>query len=146
MGHQETMGHRHQWQSEPPQGKLSLGKSWDKIYGDEEDMAANAMYNSHEEIQQLRNLLLKDLDFETSSNWPQLIEWCSTCTETRIVKLILPEEDTATSEAEDEVVMDVKEEVYSDQKFHDACTQTPRPKQRREADVEAGREGCLYFK
>ena len=87
-------------------------------------MAANAMYNSHEEIQQLRNLLLKDLDFETSSNWPQLIEWCSTCTETRIVK----------------------EEVYSDQKFHDACTQTPRPKQRREADVEAGREGCLYFK
>ena len=63
VGHQETMGHRHQWQSEPPQGKLSLGKSWDKIYGDEEDMAANAMYNSHEEIQQLRNLLLKDLDF-----------------------------------------------------------------------------------
>ena len=42
------MGHQHHWQSEPPQGRLSWKKSWDEQYGDEEDMADNAMSTSSE--------------------------------------------------------------------------------------------------
>ena len=53
------MGHQHCWQSEPPEGKLSWNKSFDQRYGDEEDLAANAMFNSPEEIQRLRLLLKK---------------------------------------------------------------------------------------
>ena len=77
------MGHQHCWQSEPPEGKLSWNKSFDQRYGDEEDLAANAMFNSPEEIQRLRLLLKKDPSLETSSSWPHLVEWCATCTSTR---------------------------------------------------------------
>ena len=77
------MVHLHQWRGEPPEGKLQWSKSWDERYGDEEDMAANAMFQSPEEIQRLRLSLKKDPEFETSSNWPSLVEWCST----RLVRL-----------------------------------------------------------
>ena len=40
-----TLLHHHQWQSEP----LMWNKSFDERYGDEEDMAANAMFNDPEE-------------------------------------------------------------------------------------------------
>ena len=87
------MGHQHCWQSEPSEGKLSWNKSFDQRYGDEEDLAANAMFNSPEEIQRLRLLLKKDPSLETSSSWPHLVEWCATCTSTRAVKLQLPVEE-----------------------------------------------------
>ena len=99
------MPHHHQWQSEPPEGKLFWNKSFDERYGDDEDLASNAMLNSPEEVQRLRLLLRKDPAFETSSSWPHLVEWCSTCTTTRTVKLVLPPE---------EIKPVVKEEVDKD--------------------------------
>ena len=89
-----AMPHHHQWQNEPPEGKLFWNKSFDERYGDDEDLASNAMLNSPEEVQRLRLLLRKDPDFETSSSWPHLVEWCSTCTTTRTVRLVLPPEES----------------------------------------------------
>ena len=86
-----SMRHVHHWRDEPPEGRLFFNKTFDQRYGDEEDMASNAMWTSPEEIQRLRLMLEKDPDFKTSSNWPKLVEWCSTCTETRAVRLVLPE-------------------------------------------------------
>ena len=65
-------------------------------------MASNAMFSSPEEIQRLSLLLKKDPSLETSSSWPHLVEWCSLCTSTRAVKLVLPME-------EKEVVEEVEE-------------------------------------
>ena len=95
LGHTSTsaMVHHHQWQSEPPEGKLYWSKSFDQRYGDEEDMASNAMLTSQEEIQRLRLLLREDPEFEFSSSWPSLVEWCSTCSATSTVRLVLPEEE-----------------------------------------------------
>ena len=76
-------GHRHEWQSKPPDGKLEWSKSWD-----EEEMAANFMYSSCEEISRLKNLLKQDPGFENSSSWPHLTECCSTCSATRSMKLV----------------------------------------------------------
>ena len=131
------MAHLHQWQGEPPEGKLQWSKSWDERYGDEEDMAANAMFQSPEEIQRLRLSLKKDPEFETSSNWPSLVEWCSTCTSTRLVRLELPEEEkevlepVTDKEEEIEAVCKVEEEDFScEATAKDACTQTPRRRRR----------------
>ena len=135
-----AMPHHHLWHSEPPEGKFTWSKSWDERYGDEEDMAANAMLTSPEEILRLRLELKKDPDYVTSSNWPSLVEWCSTCTSTRLVRLVLPEEEHEVKEAV------VKEEVEEETKVdfnmgeekascceataQDACTQTPRRRRR----------------
>ena len=135
-----TMPHQHHWQSEPPEGKFTWSKSWDERYGDEEDVAANAMYTSPEEITRLRLELKKDPDYATSSNWPSLVEWCSSCTSTRLVRLVLPEEEHEVKEAV------IKEEVQEETKVacnvegdkascceataRDACTQTPRRRRR----------------
>ena len=86
------MHHHHQWQNEPPEGRIMWSKSFDERYGDEEDMAANAMFNDPEEIHRLRLHLKKDPSFETSSIWPYLVEWCSTCPLSRTVRLVLPPE------------------------------------------------------
>ena len=131
------MHHHHQWQGEPPEGKLFWNKSFDQRYGDEEDMASNAMFQSPEEIERLRLLLEKDPEFETSSSWPNLVEWCSTCTSTRLVRLVLPEvenkvmEPVAEKEEEIVAVCKVEEEDSScEATAKDACTQTPRRRRR----------------
>ena len=117
-----VMGHLHQWKSEPPEGTLQWSKSWD-----EEDMAANAMFQSPEEIQRLRLSLEKDPKFETSSNWPSLVDWCSTCTSTRLVRLEKEMLEPATDKEEEIVaVCKVEEEDSScEATAKDACTQTP---------------------
>ena len=86
-------GHHHEWQSKPPDGKLEWSKTWDERYWDEEELAANFMFSIPEEISRLKNLLKQDPGFENSSSWPHLTEWCSTCTATRSMKLVLPEEE-----------------------------------------------------
>ena len=63
-------GHHHEWQSKPPDGKLEWSKTWDERYWDEEELAANFMYSSPEEISRLKNLLKQDPGFENSSSWP----------------------------------------------------------------------------
>ena len=63
-----AMPHHHLWHSEPPEGKFTWSKSWDERYGDEEDMAANAMLTSPEETIRLRMELKKDPDYASSSN------------------------------------------------------------------------------
>ena len=125
------MHHHHQWQKEPPEGKLMWSKSFDERYGDEEDMAANAMFNDPEEIHRLRLHLKKDPSFETSSIWPYLVEWCSNCPLSRTVRLVLPPEQREVvikeEMEEEESVDDCKVEEATVQ---DACTQTP-PQEKR---------------
>ena len=140
-----AMGHHHQWQSEPPEGKLGWSKSWDERYGDEEDMASNAMFNCPEEIQQLRQLLKKDPSYETSSSWPHLVEWCSSCTSTRTVRLVLPKEEAEEVVEETE---DVAAKVCEDKKSCeavDACTQTPRRKLKRRGGQGSRMRRMLAF-
>ena len=129
-----AMGHHHKWQHEPPEGKLQWAMSWDERYGDEEDMAANAMYNCPEEIQQLRQLLKRDPGFATSSSWLHLVEWCSTCTSSRTVRLVLPEEEAEV--VEEEAYAETEGKVGEENKsceamVADACSQTSSQKQKR---------------
>ena len=81
------MGHQHVWLKEPPDGRTS-----DDKYGDMRDMAHNSFWTSTEELQRLQLLLEEDPEYETSSEWPGIVEWCTSCADTRVVKLVLPEE------------------------------------------------------
>ena len=83
------MVHDHNWQNEPP---LDFNKSYDERYGDEEDEASNCFWSSPDGVQHLRSILEKDPAYENSPNWPQLVEWCSTCTATRFVRIALSED------------------------------------------------------
>ena len=144
------MGHQHHWQSEPPQGRLSWKKSWDEQYGDEEDMASNAMYNSPEEIKQLRLMLKKDPSFEECSDWPHLVEWCSSCTSTRMVRLVLPGEGSKVVQVQEEqearAEAKVSEEGEScEATAKDASTQTPGKKPRRRGGQGSRRRRMLAF-
>ena len=65
-------------------------------------MASNAMYNSPEEIQRLRLMLKKDPSFGESSDWPHMVEWCSSCTSTRMVRLVLPGEGSKVVQVQEE--------------------------------------------
>ena len=107
------MGHQHVWQREPPDG---IHRTSDERYGDKRDMAHNSFWTSTEEVQGLQLLLKKDPDFENSTDWPGIVEWCSSCAISRVVKLVLPEETTVLEPAS----------------AQDACTQTPsRTRKRR---------------
>ena len=60
------------------------------------------MYSSPEEISRLKNSLRNDPGFLTSTSWPCVTEWCSSCKSTRSVRLALPEEETETALEEEE--------------------------------------------
>ena len=102
------MGHQHQWQTEPPEGHLYFNKTFDQRYADEEDLATNSMLTSPEEIQHLRCMLEKDPDYKNSPSWPKLTEWCSSCTMTRLVDLVLPTEGEKV--VKNEILIKIKEE------------------------------------
>ena len=94
-------------------------------------MAANAMFQSPEEIQRLRLSLKKDPKFETSSNWPSLVEWGSTCTSIRLVRLELLEEEkevlVPVPDKEGEILavckVEEKEDSSCEATAKDVCTQ-----------------------
>ena len=125
------MGHQHHWCDEPPDGRLYFNKTFDERYGDEEDMATNAYLTSPEELQRLRCLLAKDPNFEHSPNWPKLTEWCSSCTKTRLVRVVLPAEEEKVLEEEKipnlvtAVGNVITKEESRNVSAQDACTQTP---------------------
>ena len=132
----KAMGHQHQWQTEPPEGHLYFNKTFDQRYGDEEDLATNSMLTSPEELQHLRCMLKKDPDFKHSPSWPKLTEWCSTCTMTRLVDLVLPTEEEKV--VKNEVLVKIKEEKIDEAAKEenegssmDASTQTPPQKKKR---------------
>ena len=80
------------------------------------DLAHNSFWTSTEEVQGLQLLLKKDPDFENSTDWPGIVEWCSSCAISRVVKLVLPKDTTVLESAS----------------AQDACTQTPsRTRKRR---------------
>ena len=146
MASTNAMGHHHEWQDRPPDGKIDLSKSWDEKYWDEEELAANFMYSSPEEISRLKNLLLNDPGFLTSTSWPCLTEWCSSCKSTRSVRLALPEEETDTAlEEEEELVGATVEKVCSAPTYQNACTQTPKPKPRRRGGAASRMRRLLAF-
>ena len=74
------MSHHHVWQKEPPDG---ITRDGDERYGDLRDMAHNSFWTSREELQRLRLLLKKNPNFENSTDWPTVVERCSSCAITR---------------------------------------------------------------
>ena len=62
-------------------------------------------------VQHLQSMLEKDPTFETSPNWPQLVEWCSTCTARRFVRVALPLAAQTRDKEDSEVERDVKQEI-----------------------------------
>ena len=120
-----AMGHQHVWQKEPPD---RISRTSDERYDDKKDLAHNSFWTSKEEIQELRLLLKKDPGFENSADWPMVVEWCSSCAITRVVKLVLSEEEIKVQEGE-EGTPDFK--VEEKKTSCDVCTQTPRQKPRR---------------
>ena len=140
------MGHQHHWCDEPPDGRLYFNKTFDERYGDEEDMATNSMLTSPEELQRLRCLLAKDPDMENSPSWPKLTEWCSSCTKTRLVRVVLPPEEEKVCEEEKipDLVTFVKEESC-DMSVQDACTQTPPRRRKRRGGCGSRRRRMLAF-
>ena len=109
------MTHQHVWQKEPPD---AISRTSDDKYEDKRDMAHNSFWTSLEEIQRLRLLVDEDPEYEKSSDWPTLVEWCSSCGSTREVNLVLRREIK-------EPGVEVEESTTS----CDAFTQTP-PRQR----------------
>ena len=136
--HQSAMVHDHNWQNEPP---LDFNKSYDERYGDEEDEASNSFWSSSDGVQHLQSMLEKDPAYETSPNWPQLVEWCSTCSATRFVRVALPpappamSNDKKDSEVKGEVKLEpketIQEQVVESVAVKDASTQTLRQRRRR---------------
>ena len=63
-----SMCHQHVWQKEPPKGEMFSNRTSDERNADEEDMAYNLGWASHEELQHLRLLLEEDPGFENSSD------------------------------------------------------------------------------
>ena len=126
------MVHDHNWQNEPP---WDFNKSYDERYGDEEDEASNCFWASADGVQHLQSMLEKDPAFETSPNWPQVVEWCSTCTARRFVRVALPPAAQTRDKEDSEVERDVKQEIqeHVDEAVvtKDATTQTPPRKKRR---------------
>ena len=130
LGH---MSHVHQWQSKPPEGEVEWSKSIEDKHADEEDLAYNIGWTSPVEIQRLRLLLEEDPNFEDSSDWPMVVEWCSSCSLIRLVKMVLPpvvkEEEMEVLVKEENILakFEVDEVKLScEATARDACTQTPR--------------------
>ena len=103
---------------------------------------ANAMSTSPEEIIRLR-LELKIMLLPPTS----LVEWCSTCTSTRLVRLVLPEEEHEVQEAvvqedvkEETKVVEVEKASCCEATALDACTQTPQRRWKRKQNEETS---CL---
>ena len=145
----KAMGHHHQWQTEPPEGHLYFNKTFDQRYADEEDLATNSMLTSPGEIQHLRRMLEKDPDNKNSPSWPKLTEWCSSCTMTRLVDLILSSEEEKA--VKNEIVFKIKEEkiddVVKEEKggsFMDASTQTA-PERKKRGGQGSRRRRLLAF-
>ena len=127
------MGHQHHWCDEPPDGRIYFNKTFDERYGDEEDMAHNSYWTSPEELQRLRLLVEKDPGYEASPDWPMLVEWCTSCSITRLARLVLPTVESQVKEEVVEAVPDCNvEEVKAscEATAQDACTQTPRRRRR----------------
>ena len=87
----------------------------------------------------LQSMLDKDPTLETSPNWPQLVEWCSTCSARRFVRVALPPAALTGEEEDSEVERDVKQKIQEPMQKHvdeavvtkDATTQTSPRKKRR---------------
>ena len=95
-------------------------------------MAHNSFWTSLEELQRLQLLVEKDPEFENSSDWPMLVEWCPSCGSTRAVKLVLPTGKNVVLEAvvkEETIVSEFKvdeAQASCEATAKDACTQTSR--------------------
>ena len=134
-----AMGHQHVWLKEAPDGRTS-----DDKYGDMRDMAHNSFWTSTEELQRLQLLLEEDPEYETSSEWPGIVEWCTSCADTRVVKLVLPEEIQVPEPGE------VEESTAANSKVDesascDAFTQTPRQRPRRRGGRGSRARRMLVF-
>ena len=140
------MVHEHNWQKEP---SFDFNKSYDERYGDEEDEASNCFWSSPDGVQHLRTLLEKDPAYENSPNWPQLVEWCSTCTATRFVGVALPPAALSNDKQDSEVKLKpeetIQEQVVEVVAAKDASTQTLRRRRRRSGGKSSRLRRLLAF-
>ena len=137
-------GHRHTWRPNPPGGRWR--QSWDEVEWDEEEMASNKNTNSQDKLEDIKFFLSRDPNYRNSDDWPELVEWCSSCPDTRRVKFVM--EDTKVTE---EAKVKVKEEVMTVEEVHqkkpkevkvkqlEESTQTPNSE---EPPVDCSREVC----
>ena len=135
------MTHQHVMQKEPPD---AISRTSEDKYGDKRDMAHNSFWTSLEELKRLWLLLDEDPEFEKSSDWPVLVEWCSSCGSTRGVKLVLPKKIK-------EPGLEVEESTSEVSSCCDASTQTPRQRPRRRGGpCNQGwgwrASGCAWFR
>ena len=93
-------GHKHTWRPHPPGGRWR--QSWDEVYWDEEEMANNRNTNSQDKLEDIKFFLSRDPNYRNSDDWPELVEWCSSCPDTRKVKFVM--EDTKVNKEEKVVV------------------------------------------
>jgi len=130
------MVHQHDWCPQPPGGAIRRGKSYDQWGWDEEEDSLNFMVSSPEEVEHLLLRLEEEPDLRSTDRWPELTEWCSSCTATRRVKLVLPvveEEEKSTEEVTEEkweATWEEKEEVEEEYERKDASTQTEKKKRK----------------
>ena len=84
---------------------------------------------------------MKEPDFENSTDWPMVVEWCSSCADTRVVKLVLSEEIKALEVEGSTTNFKVDEEKTS----CDVSTQTPRQKPRRRGGQGSRKRRMLAY-
>ena len=131
-----------QWQSKPSEGELEWSKSFDDRHTEcrPGGLGSQLGVDHHQPrgASASAALLEEDPKFEDSSDWPMVVEWCSLCGITRVVKLVLPpvvkeEEMEAIVKVEEmETVFEVDEVKQScEATVRDACTQTPQRRRRR---------------
>ena len=74
------MVHQHDWCTQPPGGEIRRRKTYDQWGWDEEEEAMNFMVSSPEEVDHLLLRLEEEPDLRDTDRWPELTEWCSSCT------------------------------------------------------------------
>ena len=133
-------GHKHTWRPHPPGGRWR--QSWDEVYWDEEEMANNRNTNSQDKLEDIKFFLSRDPDYRNSDDWPELVEWCSSCPETRKVKFEMEDTEVTKEEKvnfqEEGVKVEEKPKEMKVKKL-ETTTQTPKSE---EPNVDCSREVC----
>ena len=118
-GARTRMGHTHTWCDFPPEGSVSLGKTWDEQYFDTEALSENSEVKSEDYmLDVLYTLELNPNSRFDEEFWPEVVEWCTGCTEHRRVQFVIGkvlEKVKALDGLEDDVLCKValEEEIDS---------------------------------
>ena len=99
-------------------------------------MASNKNTNSQDKLEDIKFFLSRDPNYRNSDDWPELVEWCSSCPDTRRVKFVM--EDTKVTEEEK---VKVKEKVMKVEEVHKEKLKEVKVKQLEESTQTPYSEG-----